>query len=74
MIRLASVTGHAGVGQELVDNGADVDIEDEEGKTALMQATVNNHHELVKVSINKFSFEPTSNYNSGIIGRRCRSR
>ena len=50
MIRLASVTGHAGVGQELVDNGAEVDIEDEEGKTALMQATVNNHHELVKVS------------------------
>jgi len=49
LIRLASVTGHAGVGQELVDNGADVDIEDEEGKTALMQATVNNHHELVKV-------------------------
>jgi len=54
LIRLASVTGHAGVGQELVDNGADVDIEDEEGKTALMQATVNNHHELVKVSLQKF--------------------
>lgn len=51
LIRLASVTGHAGCGQELLDNGAEIDYEDPEGKTALMQATVNNHHELVKVSL-----------------------
>ena len=50
LVRLASVTGHSGCGQELIDNGADVDYEDPEGKTALMQATVSNHHELVKVS------------------------
>ena len=46
---MASVAGHAGCGQELLDNGAEIDYEDPEGKTALMQATVNNHHELVKV-------------------------
>ena len=51
LLRLASVTGNANVGKELIDSGADVDIDDNEGKTALMQATVNNHHELIKVSL-----------------------
>jgi ankyrin repeat protein len=50
MFRLASVTGNAEVGAELIRNGADVNIPDSEGKNALMQATINNHHALVKVN------------------------
>jgi len=49
LLRLASVTGHSGIGQELIDNGAEVDFADNEGKTPLMQAVVNNHGDLVKV-------------------------
>lgn len=49
MFRLASVTGNAEVGAELIRNGADVNIPDSEGKNALMQATINNHHALVKI-------------------------
>ena len=48
------MTGNSNVGKELIDSGAEVDIEDNEGKTALMQATVNNHHELIKVRLEHY--------------------
>ena len=43
------MTGNPEVAQELIDNGADVNLPDIENKTPLMQATINNHHHLVKV-------------------------
>jgi len=49
IFRLASVTGAPDVAQALIDAGADLSITDDEGKTPLMQATINNNAKLVQV-------------------------
>ncbi|XP_036364630.1 fibronectin type 3 and ankyrin repeat domains 1 protein isoform X1 [Octopus sinensis] len=49
LIRCASLTGNSIVAMVLIRNGADVNLQDSDGKTCLMIAVVNGHQQLVEV-------------------------
>ena len=49
----AAATGNLKRVRELVDNGANVNTRDEDGETALMWASCNNHLDIVKLLLEK---------------------
>lgn len=53
LIRCASVSGHRNIGLTLLQNGAEVNAQDKDGKTALMIAIVNGHLDLLEILLKK---------------------
>ena len=49
----ASVAGHRDIGISLLQNNADINAQDNDGKTALMLAIVNGHQALLEVLLKK---------------------
>ncbi|CAH1783527.1 unnamed protein product [Owenia fusiformis] len=53
LLRCASVNGNVNVASTLIKQGAELDIKDADGKTALMIAVVNGHQPLVELLLSK---------------------
>ncbi|XP_053407058.1 fibronectin type 3 and ankyrin repeat domains 1 protein-like isoform X2 [Mercenaria mercenaria] len=53
LIRCASVTGHRDIGLSLLQNSADINAQDKDGKTALMLSILNGHQALLEVLLKK---------------------
>ncbi|XP_060595166.1 fibronectin type 3 and ankyrin repeat domains protein 1-like isoform X2 [Ruditapes philippinarum] len=53
LIRCASVSGHRDIGVSLLQNHADINAQDRDGKTALMLSILNGHQALLEVLLKK---------------------
>ncbi|XP_072025834.1 fibronectin type 3 and ankyrin repeat domains 1 protein-like [Amphiura filiformis] len=53
LMRCAAVVGKADVAKVLLNAGADCDAKDKDGKTPLMVASLNGHHHLVRVLVER---------------------